>query len=302
VKKLLFKVFLLSALFFNISYGQAGVNLTSLPPSEATNYTTPLSTFLGTYFNSGGYYTAHVPSTFGFKLSIIGMYTFIPTSQQSFTSNPGIDGYSGEDTGTFFGGQGAVTLGPQGFAVYPFGFDASSIPSGIIQISGSLVGLEVMLRYFPKLKFNDVETGLLGIGVKYSISQFIPASPVDIAVQVLYNNLTFDYVGDVDENFFKSESKNIAVNAHASKTFSGMFTLYGGLQYESSTFDVEYYFRDPSGLYPDIADTNQKIEVEGDNNFRVTAGGAVKLAAIVFNVDFNVTSQFTIVGGISLEL
>jgi hypothetical protein len=301
VKKLLFKVFLLSALFFNITYGQTGVNLTALPPGEAINYTKPLSTFLGTYFNSGGYYTAHVPSTFGFKLSIIGMYTFIPGSQQTFTSSPPA-GYASGETATFFGGQGAVTPGTQGFAVYPFGFDASNIPSGIIQISGSLVGLEVMLRYFPKLKFNDVESGLIGVGVKYSISQFIPLSPVDIAVQVLYNSLTFDYEGDVEENFFKSESKNLAINAHASKTFSGMFTLYGGLQYESSTFDVEYYFRDPSGLYPDIAESNQKIEVEGDNNFRVTAGGAVKLAAIVFNVDFNITSQFTIVGGISLEL
>ena len=159
-----------------------------------------------------------------------------------------------------------------------------------------------MLRYFPKLKFNDVESGLWGIGLKYSISQFIPASPVDIAVQVLYNNLTFDYVGDNVQNTFKSESKNFAINAHASKTFSGMFTLYGGLQYESSTLDIEYFFRDPSGLYPDISDTIQKTEVDGENNFRVTAGGAVKLAAIVFNVDFNVTSQFTIVGGISLEL
>jgi hypothetical protein len=300
VKKLLLKVFLFSVLFFN-TYGQTGVNLTALPPGEATNYTKPLSTFLGTYFNSGGYYTAHVPSTFGFKLSIIGMYTFIPSSQQIFTTNPPA-GYASGESGTFFGSQGAVTLGPQGFAVYPFGFDASNIPSGIIQISGSLVGLEVMLRYFPKLKFSDVESGLIGVGVKYSISQFIPLSPVDIAVQVLYNSLTFDYVGDNEQNTFNSESKNLAINAHASKTFSEMFTLYGGLQYESSTFDVEYYFRDPSGLYPDLADKVQKIEVEGDNNFRVTAGGAVKLAAIVFNVDFNVTSQFTIVGGISLEL
>ena len=284
-----------------MTYAQAGVSLTSLPPDEANNYIKPLSTFLGVYFNSGGYQTAHVPSTFGFRLSIIGMYTFIPQSQQSFNSSPP-GGYTGGETATFFGGQGGVYLGPQGFAVYPFGFDASSIPSGIIQVSGSIAGAELLLRYFPKLKFSDVETGLLGIGLKYSISQFIPLSPVDIAVQVLYNNLTFDYVGDVEENFFNSESKNIAVNAHASKTFGGFFTLYGGLQYESSTLDIEYFFRDPGDLYPDIKDTKQKTEVDGENNFRVTAGGAIKLAAIVFNVDFNVTSQFTIVGGISLEL
>lgn len=301
MKKLLIKVFLLSVLYFNITFAQAGISLTSLPPSEATKYTQPLSTFLGVYFNSGGYYTAYVPKTFGFKFSIIGMYTFIPESQQTFVSSPPA-GYTGGETATFFGSQGGLYLGPQGFAVYPFGFDASSVPSGIIQFSGSLVGAEVMLRYFPKLKFNDVESGLFGIGLKYNISQFIPASPVDIAVQVLYNNLTFDYVGGVEENFFNSESKNFAINAHASKTFSGMFTVYGGLQYESTTFNVEYYFRDPSGLYPNIAGTRQNIEVDGENNFRFTAGGAVKLAVIVFNVDFNVTSQFTIVGGISLEL
>lgn len=301
MKKLLIKVILLFLLYFNIIYAQAGVSLTALPPDEANKYMTPLSTFLGVYFNSGGYQSAYVPKTFGFKFSIIGMYMFIPESQQSFISTPPA-GYTGGETATFFGSQGGVYLGPQGFAVYPFGFDQSSIPSGIIQISGSIVGAELMLRYFPKLKFNDVESGLLGVGLKYSISQFIPASPVDIAVQVLYNNLTFDYVGTVEENFFKSESKNFAINAHASKTFSGMFTLYGGLQYETTTLDIEYFFRDPNDLYPDIQDTNQKTEVDGENNFRLTAGGAIKLAAIVFNLDFNVTSQFTIVGGISLEL
>jgi len=302
MKKFLYTFFLIISLSLSQSFSQVGERITSLPPGEASRFVQPLSTWFGSYFNSGGYYSASIPKTFGFKFSIIGMYIFVPDGQTSFTPNLP-DGYSSSgSTATFFGSKGGVYLGPKGFVIYPFGLNLQSVPAGIYQASGSMFGAELMLRYFPKLRINDVTTNLWGIGLKYSISQFIPLSPVDIAVQVLYNNFNLEFDGDNDAYDFKSDSKNFAANVHVSKTFSGMFILYGGLQYESTTMDLEYNFRDPNNLFPNIADQRMSVNITGTNNFRLTLGAAVKLAVIVFNVDYNISSQSLFTGGISLEL
>lgn len=304
MKKLLPVVFLLIILFFNQSGAQVGLGIFGLPPGDAKEYTKPMATYLGTYFNSGGYYSADLPKLFQFKFSIIGMYSVIPEGQKTFTPNPGLAGYENlSETATFVGGKGGVYLGPQGFLVYPGGFNVSNIPSGIYQIAGSFYGTELLLRFFPDTKFSDVKSGLWGVGLKHTISQWIPAAPVDIALQVLFNNFDLEYDGDSPEtDYVKLDSKNFAVNVHASKTFNNMFIVYGGLQYESSSLDLEYVFSDPNDLYPQIKDTRQSTSIDGDNVFRVTAGGAIKLAVVVFNLDFNITSMFTISGGVSLQL
>ena len=119
---------------------------------------------------------------------------------------------------------------------------------------------------------------------------------------MLYNNFNFEFKGDNSDNDFKSDSKNFAANVHASKTFGGLFTIYGGLQFESTSLDLDYHFRDPGGVYPDIADQNVNVNIDGDNNFRVTLGAAIKLAVIVLNIDYNISSQNIVTGGLNLEI
>jgi len=81
-----------------------------------------------------------------------------------------------------------------------------------------------------------------------------------------------------------------------------MFIVYGGMQYESSTMDLEYVFADPNDFNPSLKDMHQKISVDGDNAFRYTMGGAIRLAVVVINADINFTSMFTVAGGVTLEL
>jgi hypothetical protein len=284
-------------------YSQAGVSLTALPPNEANEFAKPLSTFLGSYFNSGGYYSAELPKEFQFKFSIVGSYIMIPKSQQTFTPNPGIDGYNNLDaTATIVGSKGNVYLGPQGLISYPHGFDIASLPSGIYQAAGSYSGTELLVRFFPKIKVGDGETGFWGLGLKHNLTQWIKEPPLDVSIQLLYNNFGFEYNSEDPKDYVKTESKNLAVNVHASKTFSRMFIVYGGVQYESSKMDMDYYFRDPNEIYPQLADQVLSTSIDGDNKFRFTAGAAIKLSVIVVNMDLNVTSQFTITSGISLQL
>ncbi|MFI5406753.1 MAG: DUF6588 family protein [Nitrososphaerales archaeon] len=303
MKKGIFLFLFILSFQFNISFGQVGLGIFGLAPDDAGNYSKPMATFLGTYFNSGAYYSAELPETFQFKFSIIGMYTFVPDGQTTFTPNPGVSGYSNSgSTATFVGGDGSYQIGPGGFLAYPGGFNVSSVPSGIYQIAGSFFRTELMLRYFPSSTFSDVKSGFWGIGLKHDFSQLFSSLTFNIALQVLYNTFSLDYVGDDPTSYINMESENIAINVQGSKTFEGMFIVYGGLQYESSSMDLSYYFRDPNELYPSIANTVQNTSVDGDNVFRFTAGGAIQLMPVVFNLDFNITSMFTITGGISLQI
>ncbi|MDP2362381.1 MAG: hypothetical protein Q8M94_01290, partial [Ignavibacteria bacterium] len=61
MKKILSAILLSCILFSTLSFAQIGVKVNSLPPFEASEYVKPLSTWFGTYFNSGTYYDADVP-------------------------------------------------------------------------------------------------------------------------------------------------------------------------------------------------------------------------------------------------
>ncbi len=283
--------FVLFIAFTGYSSAQIGDKLTQLPPSEVKVYATPLATWSGTYFNSGGYFTAKVSKTFGFKLSLVGMMIFIPDDQLTFNVHP-YEGYTGtEKSATFFGDKGAAIMGDGGYMIYPPGLNMNSVYAGIPQIGLSFFGIEGMLRYFPKLKISDVEVNLLGWGLKYNFSQLIPGLPLDLAVQILSNNFELNHP-NVDIN-----TSNFAVNVHASKEF-GMFTVYGGLQYESTKMDMDYTF-DGLGFPGILPDERVSISMDGENNMRFTFGAAVKIAVLVLNVDYNIGSQNAFVGGLN---
>lgn len=295
---------LLLALIVNSvqSFAQSGIKVNSLPPFEASEYIKPLATYLGTYFNTGNYYNADVGETFGFKFSIIGMWTIVPDDQKTFNPNPKIDGVDNvSPTATIFGNKSSYFLSNKGFFTYPTGLALKAIPLGIYQIAGSLFNTELMIRFFPKTKFDKAKVGLIGFGLKHDISSHIPFFPVDLSVQLLYNQLDFEYVGDEIDKYGKISSKNFAINAHASKTFLNMFIIYSGVQYETSTMKFGYYFDDTNNFYPDLGNRRQEVKINGDNHFRYTLGGAIKLAVVVLNADINVTSFTTFSTGLSLD-
>lgn len=246
-------------------------------------YSTPLATWSGTYLNSGGYYSASVSKLFGFKFSLIGMMIFIPEDQQTFKLD------DGTETATFFGEKGAAVPGTEGYLIYPPGVNQSSVPMAMPQIAVSTLGTELMLRYIPAIDVEDVSFDLFGIGVKHSISQYIPLLPVDIAVQIMYNKFALE--GDD----LLVATSNLAFNAHASRSF-GLITLYGGLQYESTTLDLDYTYKSDIGI-----DEQVKASIDGENGVRLTLGAALRLAVLVINADINIGSQTALIAGLNFE-
>ncbi len=300
--KYLSMVLLLIYFFPSLSTAQVGVKLNNLTPDEVTGYLTPLSTWTGTYLNSGAYYNADVDNIFGFKFSIIGLWTIIPDDQKTFNPNPKIEGISDVGpTATVFGNRSGYFLSSKGFFTYPAGLSLKAVPMGIFQFSGSLFNTELMVRFYPRSSFDEVKVGLFGFGLKHEISSHISLLPLDISVQFLYNNFYFEYVGNKSENYTKINSNNIAFNVHASKTLAGMFIAYGGLQYESSSINLGYYFEDPHGLYPQFANKIHNVDIDGDNHFRFTLGAALKLGFFVVNADVNLTTMTTFTTGFSLD-
>jgi hypothetical protein len=285
---------LVISLFLSIPvFAQVEDRFAFFTESEITEYARPFGTSLGMAFNSASYHSAKVADFFGFALSFKGMYIFVPDDDLTFTPNlPGYTPVGDAKTATVYGNEGAAYYGPDGYIVYPPGIDRSSLPVVLPQISASFMGTEVLLRYLPSISLGDEEElSMFGIGLKHSISRYIPLSPVDISVQFLYNSLEITGVMDISA---------IAFNAHASRSF-GLFTLYGGLQYESSTFDLQYTFTDPSNLDPLKKGQEIKVSIDGDNNFRGTLGGALKLAVIVLNVDYSLGAQSVLSGGLTFE-
>uniref|UniRef100_A0A7V2ZMG0 Uncharacterized protein n=1 Tax=Ignavibacterium album TaxID=591197 RepID=A0A7V2ZMG0_9BACT len=297
-KHILILLFVVSA---KLTFSQGGIRVDNLPSWEAEKYIKPLATYFGTYFNSGTYHSADVPDFFGFRFSIIGMLTLIPESQRSFKADPRVEGGDGiSETATVFGSKGNYYLSNSGFVIYPSGLGMKNIPLGIYQISGSLFDTELMLRYFPTLKFDDLKAGLFGFGLKHEVSRYFPLLPLDISVQLLYNTLLIENKTNDPTDYVKFNSKNFAFNVHASKSI-GVLIVYGGLQYESSGLDVSYYFKDPDGVYPSLAGKVYDLSVDGENHFRLTLGSALKLSFFVLSVDANITSQTTFTGGMSFE-
>jgi hypothetical protein len=268
-------------------HAQFADRITDLPTDELKDYATPLATWTGTYLNSGGYYSANVSTFFGFKLSLIGMMIMVPDDQTTFSTS------DGEKSATFFGDKGAAVPGTGGYIIYPPGVNTTSIPAAMPQIAVSTLGSEVMLRFVPTTELDDVEVGLLGFGLKHSISQYIPLLPVDIAVQLLYNKVSIESP-DLDMS-----TTNLAFNAHASRSF-GLLTLYGGLQYESTSMDIDYTF---TGIGFEGLDDDEKLSLslDGDNSVRLTLGAALRLAVLVINADVNIGSQTALVAGLNFE-
>lgn len=264
-----------------------------LGESNMNGYIQPLATSLGTAMNSAAFTGADIASVWGFSFSVKGMYIFIPSDQQTFTpSTP--DGYTlNSETATVYGDKGAYTAGPNGYLAFPPGINTSTVPAVFPQVSASIMGTKVMLRYMPKITLGENDYSFWGAGVSHEISRYFPLMPVDISLQVLFSGLEISDFADL---------KSFAVNAHASKSF-GLFMLYGGLQYESSTLDLEYTtIGDVNNADPEIQQKRDiSLSVDGDNNFRVTLGAAVKLTVFSINVDYSLSSQSVLSTGLNFE-
>ena len=309
-------VFVISFLFFNCV--RAGDDLASklktVGVGYAQGYLQPFANAFGADINSGFFHGAKMNNGFHLYFGIRGFAAMVPTSDQTFnysesTTYQGIPvTLSGTDLPTVFGDEntkGVVTGTIPGSNLTLTdstisGFKKLSFaPLGAPQATiGTIMGTDFTLRLFPKTNIGDYGSiGFWGVGVRHSISQYLGGdeAPVDIAVGFMLQSLTVtakDTTGTGginDYDFFKANAW--LANIEVSKSFS-LLTLYGGMQLEKASMDIQYYSN---------AQDNLKLSMDAKNTFRAIVGANLGLGPLNINADYNMGSTSVISGGVGFS-
>jgi len=271
-------------------------------------YINPWVTAFGTSLNTGLYQSAKVLKPFLFGVNINNMALFVPEEDQTFTlTSPTINGINiWEDeeleSATCFGDKGATVtfkddIGRLLDPKLPNGADISTLPMFIPQVNMGLpFGNEIMLRGFPKMELQkDIgDFSFWGVGLKHSLDQYIPLVPIDLAVQAAYQQMSFADVIDID---------SFAANMHISKKLL-MWTLYGGVGYENTNMEVKFdgvsYDVDENGDII-IVPTEIKFDLEGENEYRATAGIRYSFLLAKIYADYTISKYQVLNLGVGLS-
>ncbi len=181
----------------------------------------------------------------------------------------------------------------------PGGFDIGNIgvPLLMPQLGVGLpLGFEVMLRYVPTVSAGDAgKFNYIGFGVRYDVDQWLPVSPVDIAVHFMTQKMNFKSKSDND--IFSANAT--AFGAEVSKKLF-ILTLYGGFQIESSKLT----FADFTGYDPITAQNivYPGFEVEGSNKSRFTVGARLLLLLINVHVEYSIAKNPVLAAGVGISI
>ncbi len=327
-----------AAIIIFVSFGSVhaqglGGKLSKVGSDYAKAYMTPAVNAFGVDLNSGLFQTAKVggilPFGLEFYLGVKVGAAIIPNSAKSFNLSymdtmyfPVQGGlptvavpveYKTTNAPTIFGskspGYAVGTVDTTIGGVNYSRTDSVSTIGGLINTNiaalpvpqlgiGSLFGTDVIIRYLPKTKISSYgSVNLFGFAIKHNISQYIPLIPVDVAVQIGWQNLSiYDNTGSrvVKESAF-------AGNAEVSKTFA-ILTVYGGLQVESSTLDVNYLLQ-PSQVGQLLSQPVPiSFKLTGKDTFRGLVGLNLSLFPFQINADYSVGYYNAISAGIGLSI
>lgn len=294
-------------------------------------YVKPLVTAFGTTMNTGLFNTAKVlkPFTFGLNVNMMAAFvpkedeTFLPTRPELFIENPvtGDDIYlyeePTEETATIFGDEGVLIEhnnsldnipGMQSATSeldiqMPNGANLPAVPFLMPQFNlGLPFGNEIMVRGFPKVEINkDIgDLSFWGVGIKHSVSQYIPLIPIDIAVQTAYQNLN---IGDI------LTFTNFNANLEVSKKLL-MWTLYTGVGYDKTNVAADYTYEyttlvedeNVPGMYvTTTSEQNIKFDVDGENELRATAGFRYSFLLLKLYADYTISKYSVFNAGIGVS-
>lgn len=289
----------------------------------ALNYARPVTDALGANLNAGLFRTAEIGGegilpvidlyvgVAGMGTLTSGLGTSFTPQERTITTDRGRTltiSYEPDQVPTAFGeerspGQAVITDQASGMSetvnLPPGVLDTPIAPLVVPQIgAGTVLGTDAQLRFLPETNFSDYgSVSLFGLSVRHSISQYIPLSPVNIAVQGSWQSLSLSGTEDSDNSGNIVDASGWALNAQVSKGVPVVpITFYGGLQYERFGVDVGYTYQ------TDIGTSTVSFEQDASNNVRVLAGMSVTLALLQINVDYALSSNNTVSAGMGLAL
>ena len=307
MKKLLFT--LLAGFIGFSSFGQNAATEDAKSLIEA--YISPLGNGLGAALNNGWYNTAKPHSLGGFDVTITASFVIVPANKKTFNIDDLEGVFSGEETPTILGSGYGSEVTYEGDTInMPKGLDIPYIPMPMLQAGVGLIkGTELDFRYMPKYKGQNFSIGLLGVGVKHDILQWLPIVdkiPIDISIQAGYTKLNSEFIledpsGNVSPTQANLDISATTVNLILSKKLV-MFTPYLGAGYSSTktTFNVKgnYYI---AGLPINASDLTN-IDFESRNDFRANIGFRFNIAVIALQANYTFIPIPTATLGIGISL
>jgi hypothetical protein len=296
-------------------------------------YITPGAEGLLWNTTSGWMQGAKVKKVLGFEFSVMGSATLIKDEQKSFTFNNSDynnlelqNGNTSQEVATAFGENNpdvlVVTTVENEFGfeeeveiVLPQGLGSENIsflPTAFLQARlGVFKATEVKVRYFPKIEYEDIKTGLVGIAVQHEISQWFPGSdvlPIRVSALVSYTNTSGEY-DFTDEGVIEGENQRFELT-HNSYTVEAqvstklpIINFYGGLGYVTGTseFDIlgTYRFRDATPIFGGEESITDPFSIENDiSGVRATLGLKLNLGFFGLHADYNIADYNTVSAGV----
>lgn len=155
----------------------------------------------------------------------------------------------------------------------------SIVPTAVPHVRlGTVFGTDVMVRWLPAIAVPDVgDLGLLGVGVRHSVSQYAPDLPIDLAVQLAWQNVRVD-----DEDAQLVDVTTFAASFIVARHV-GPLALYGALQTERADIDVAYDLEVDDGDPIPIA-----FSVRGASKARGLIGIGLTPGPLRLNADYSI--------------
>lgn len=301
IKRILLLIIFLKVILFSNTFAQDNFKdfIEKVTDQQIDGYFKPFITAFSSAINSGLYHTAETHKIGGFDLTIKGVGVVIPNKDKIFTA------YIPEQDKTINGNiihipggnqQWSTVFGPKRDNnlpienINPGGMDVKIVPMAVPQLSFGLGNnFETMIRF---LKFNLGDFGdisLYGIGFKHNLKKYLLNVPLfpDISIQTTYQMFK---TGDI------VDSKSFALNTHISENLL-IFTIFGGVGYESTNIDINYTVNDPGSEFNGDKVTYSTSE---KNNLCFVGGLRTKLGLLSVNGEINLGKYNSISAGIGI--
>jgi hypothetical protein len=214
------------------------------------------------------------------------------------------------------------------------GIDVAPLPVAQVNL-GLFRKTEVMVRYLPEINFKKGQINMWGLGLKHSISQWIPVTnklPFDITAAAAYTDFKTSYDLNLQPETevqgwpvvqsnasFNNQQLQLSTKAYfaslvVSKTIA-ILTVYGGLNYSQSETKLV-----AAGLYPVTSVRNKTPTPESPESYELyvrelqnpldiamhqsqaglTAGFRLKLAILSFNAEGTLARYPSATAGIGI--
>jgi hypothetical protein len=186
--------------------------------------------------------------------------------------------------------------------VLPGGFDVKAVPLILPQLNlGLPFGIEVMLRYVPKMKTGDFgKVSLTGFGLRYDVGQWLPMVPLDVAVHFMTQKFKLSSTdkNGQDKDFLDASATSYGLEV--SKRFF-ILTLYGGFDIQKSSFTVSAI-----DLAPQPGTTGSftvpGFTINGVNKSRGVVGVRLLLAIINVHAEYSIAKQPMLAAGLGISI